>query len=72
MRALLDTHVFLWWIADDPQLSPHARKIISSGENKLYLSAASGWEMAIKARLGKLHLPNNLESFVSEQLAINA
>lgn len=72
MRALLDTHVFLWWIAGEPQLSPRARKIISTGENKLYLSAASGWEMAIKARLGKLFLPEDLESFISEQLAINA
>ncbi|WP_027355361.1 type II toxin-antitoxin system VapC family toxin [Desulfofundulus thermocisternus] len=72
MRALLDTHVFLWWITDDPQLSPRARKIISSGENKLYLSAASGWEMAIKARLGKLSLPDNPEPFILEQLAVNA
>ncbi|MEW6423208.1 MAG: type II toxin-antitoxin system VapC family toxin [Bacillota bacterium] len=72
MRALLDTHAFLWWITDDPQLSPRAREIISSGENKLYLSAASGWEMAIKARLGKLHLPGDPELFISEQLAVNA
>jgi len=72
MRVMLDTHVFLWWITDDPQLSPLARKIISSGKNKLCLSAASGWEMAIKARLGKLRLPDNLGSFISEQLVINA
>ncbi|SHI78849.1 type II toxin-antitoxin system VapC family toxin [Desulfofundulus thermosubterraneus] len=53
-------------------MSPRARKIISSGENKLYLSAASGWEMAIKARLGKLSLPDNPEPFILEQLAVNA
>lgn len=71
MRALLDTHAFLWWITDDPRLPPRVRGIIGDGENKLYLSAASGWEMAIKARIGKLELPGSLESFISEQLAAN-
>ena len=72
MRALLDTQAFLWWITDDPQLSTRAREIISDGENELFLSVASGWEMAIKARLGKLDLPDNLESFIPEQMALNA
>ncbi|NPV30026.1 MAG: type II toxin-antitoxin system VapC family toxin [Firmicutes bacterium] len=71
MRALLDTHTFLWWITDDPQLSPRVREIISSGENKLFLSAASGWEMAIKAALGKLTFPGSLKIFIIEQLAVN-
>lgn len=72
MRALLDTHTFLWWITDDPRLSPRVRKIIGDGENELFLSAASGWEMAIKAKLGRLKLPDNLERFIPEQLALNA
>jgi PIN domain nuclease of toxin-antitoxin system len=71
MRALLDTHTFLWWTTDDPRLSKKAREIISEGNNELYLSAASGWEMAIKARLGRLRLPDGLERFVPEQLALN-
>jgi PIN domain nuclease of toxin-antitoxin system len=71
MRALLDTHTFLWWITDDPRLSQRAREIISRGENKLFFSAASAWEMAIKAALGKLTFPGNLKSFVIEQLAVN-
>ena len=71
MRVLLDTHTFLWWITDDPRLSKKARETINDGHNELYLSAASGWEMAIKARLGKLQLPDSLERFVPEQLAIN-
>ncbi|HDL86113.1 MAG TPA: type II toxin-antitoxin system VapC family toxin [Candidatus Acetothermia bacterium] len=71
MRALLDTHTFLWWIADDPRLSQKVREIIADGHNELFLSAASGWEMAIKARLGKLKLPDHLERFVHDQLAIN-
>jgi len=44
MMALLDTHVFLWWITDDPRLSEQAGNIISNSENRLFFSAASGWE----------------------------
>lgn len=72
MKALLDTHTFLWWITDKPQLSHLAREIITDADNELFLSAASGWEMVIKARLGKLQLPDNEDSFISEQLALNA
>lgn len=72
MRVLLDTHTFLWWITDDPQLSPRVRKIISDGSNELFLSAASGWEIAIKVQLGRLQLPDEPGRFISGQLAINA
>jgi PIN domain nuclease of toxin-antitoxin system len=72
MNALLDTHVFLWWITDTPELSPRAREVISNGQNQLFLSAASGWEIAIKAKLGRLQLPQNLERFVSEHVSLNA
>lgn len=72
MRALLDTHTFLWWITGDRRLSPRTREIISDGENELFLSAASGWEMAIKAGLGKLSLPGSPGAFISGQLAVNA
>jgi len=72
MRVLLDTHAFLWWVTDDTHLSSRARAIIADGDNELFLSAASGWEMAIKTRLDKLHLPDNPASFVFEQLRINA
>ena len=71
MRALSDTHTFLWWITDDKRLSARVREIMGNVENHLFLSAASGWEMAIKARLGKLSLPDNLETFISKQLSDN-
>jgi PIN domain nuclease of toxin-antitoxin system len=71
MRVLLDTHSFLWWITDDPRLSPSAREIMGDGENQLFFSTASGWEIAIKARLGRLSLPEPVESFVPAQLAEN-
>lgn len=72
MRLLLDTHAFLWWITDDPRLSEKGREIMGDGKNQLFLSAASGWEIAIKAKLGKLKVSDNLEHFIPEQVALNA
>jgi len=72
MKVLLDTHTFLWWIIDSPRLSARAREVIRDSENELFFSAASGWEIAIKAQLGRLQLPDNLEQFIAEQLALNA
>ncbi|MCL6639359.1 MAG: type II toxin-antitoxin system VapC family toxin [Firmicutes bacterium] len=72
MKALLDTHTFLWWITDDARLPARVREIIADEENDLFLSSASGWEISIKARLGKLELPSDLVSFVVEQMAENA
>ena len=72
MKVLLDTHTFLWWISNDTRLSSRAREIISNGNNELLLSAASGWEIAIKVRLGRLQLPYEPERFIPEQLVINA
>jgi PIN domain nuclease of toxin-antitoxin system len=72
MRLLLDTHAFLWWITDDQKLSYRAREVINNGLNELFLSAASGWEIAIKARIGRLQLPERPEIFLSQQLAANS
>ncbi|WP_437673085.1 type II toxin-antitoxin system VapC family toxin [Sorangium sp. So ce131] len=54
MRALLDTHAFLWWLDGDEQLSLPARAFISDDGNEIFVSAASAWEIATKARIGKL------------------
>ena len=67
----MDTHTFLWWIDNDPHLSVRVRNIISDGENELFFSAASGWEMAIKIQIGKLRLSKNLYAFVTEELSRN-
>lgn len=73
MRALLDTHVFLWWGSNDPKLSKRVREILADERNELLFSAASGWEIAIKASLGKLdNVPEDLVGFVSEQISENA
>lgn len=72
MKVLIDTQVFLWWITNDPRLSPRAREIIADGANVVFLSAASGWEIAIKAKLGRLRLPDEPERFILKQLELNA
>lgn len=53
MRVLLDTHILLWTLSDDPRLSSKARKLIENAA-EIYVSAATFWEMAIKVGLGKL------------------
>lgn len=55
MKLLLDTHVLLWALLDDPRLSEAQARAI--GEGDLYLSAASVWEIGIKRAIGKLDLP---------------
>ncbi len=72
MRVLLDTHAFLWWISDDRRLSDRAKEIIGDGSNELYFSAASGWEISIKAGLGRLEVLEDLEPFIADQLSRNA
>lgn len=72
MRLLLDTHAFLWWIADDERLSARARELIADGGNEVFLSAASGWEMVVKASLGRLTLDEAIEGFLPRQLEANA
>ncbi|HUZ88263.1 MAG TPA: type II toxin-antitoxin system VapC family toxin [Candidatus Acidoferrales bacterium] len=62
MRLLLDTHVLLWWLADDPGLSGNARALIASAESEVLVSAASAWEISIKRALGKLDAPDDLEA----------
>lgn len=54
MRLLLDTHTLLWWWTDDPRLSVNARDAIADPASKVFVSAASAWELATKHRLGKL------------------
>jgi PIN domain nuclease of toxin-antitoxin system len=72
VRLLLDTHAFLWWVADDRRLSRKARAAIASRESACFLSMASVWEMAIKVGLDRLELPSSVDRFVSEQMAANA
>lgn len=70
MRLMLDTHALLWWLADDPSLSSSARRTISRPTNTVMVSAASAWEIAIKARLGNLRGAEQLASEFASRLAV--
>ena len=72
MKVLLDTHAFLWWITDDPRISFRARDVVQDAENELYLSAASGLEIAIKTQLGRLQLPGEPDVYLARQMSVNA
>jgi len=54
VRLLLDTHILLWWLDDDPRLSIQADALIADQTNEVFVSPLSLWEIAIKSRLGKL------------------
>ena len=66
-RLMLDTHAFLWWLGDDPQLGPKARKLIANPDNQVYVSAATAWEISIKKTLGKLQAPVGLDTIADEE-----
>jgi len=53
MRLLLDTHIFLWAAQDSSALKPATRRLMEEAE-QVYVSAASIWEIAVKARLGRI------------------
>jgi len=67
MRLLLDTHIFLWWLADAPALPRKAREAISDGHNWVYVSAVSAWEISVKKSLGKLQAPGNIADIVEQE-----
>lgn len=77
---LLDTHIFLWWLFDDPSLSFESRRLIREPDHCIYVSSASVWEIATKYRLGKLPEAGEIASDVAywiekagfQQLSINA
>jgi PIN domain nuclease of toxin-antitoxin system len=70
MKALLDTHTFLWWITDDPSLSIRAREVIADGQNEIFLSAATVWEIVLKAAKGRLILPEPPGTFISSRMRL--
>ena len=77
-RFLIDTHVLLWWLFDDPRLTDTARETIREPDNVIFLSSASAWEISTKFRLGKMphagkaaeNLPSLLRESRIEELPI--
>lgn len=51
---LIDTHILLWWLFNEPKLDNTCRKIISNPDHRIFVSTVSAWEIATKYRIGKL------------------
>lgn len=69
MNFLIDTHCWLWWLSEPERLNTRARRWIADRRNGVFFSAASAWEIAIKATLGKLRLPEPAASFVPDRVS---
>jgi len=69
MKYLLDTSVWLWSVGPLERLNREGRELLADGKQEIYLSAASIWEISIKASLGKLRLPGTPETYIPKRLA---
>lgn len=58
MKYLLDTVVWLWSVSAVDRVNKRGLEVLSSGDQEIYFSAATAWEISIKAALGKLRLPS--------------
>ena len=67
MRLLLDTHAFLWWVSDFRHIAEPARQALADPDSEVFVSAVSGWEIAIKKAKGRLAAPDNLAAVVEEK-----
>lgn len=63
---LIDTHIFLWWLFDDPKLPHRIKQYLSDIDNRIYVSAVSVWEITTKFRLGKLPFASSVAANVTE------
>jgi PIN domain nuclease of toxin-antitoxin system len=68
VKLLLDTNALIWWMEDKPMLGPQAREILANPSNSILATAASLWEITLKWRVGKYHLPGSaFINFLSEE-----
>jgi len=70
MKVLVDILTFIWWNTDDPLLSVRAKEIIADGNNEVFLSAASVWEITIKTAKGRLVLPEPPAQYVASRMSL--
>ena len=69
MKYLLDTVVWLWSVGETERIGRDGLDVLANGRSEVYLSAASVWEIAIKAKLGKYKLPEAPGSYVRSRMA---
>lgn len=66
-RLLLDTHALVWWLSDVSRLSQAARAAIAEPRNDIFVSAISGWEIAVKRAKGRMTAPDHLSEMIEER-----
>lgn len=64
MRLLVDSHVALWWLEDNPNLGPKCRQLIQEAD-EAYFSVVTPWELGIKRALGKIAIPDDISDTLS-------
>ncbi len=70
MNNLLDTHILLWHLTDNPKLSKEKSEIIENKENQIFFSIASLWEIGIKNSIGKLEITQPIANIVPNEIVI--
>jgi PIN domain nuclease of toxin-antitoxin system len=68
MRILLDTSAFIWSLDEREKLNDDAQQILRAGDQEIFLSAVSSWEIVIKWSMGKLKLPKHPAELIPEAL----
>lgn len=66
-RLLLDTHALVWWSSDVPQLNSLAHDEIADPRNEVFVSAITGWEIAVKRAQGRISAPDNLGTVIEDR-----
>jgi len=67
VSLLLDSHVLLWWLEDNPKIGPVVLATLADPKTRVLVSAASIWEIGIKQALGKLHAPESILDLLPEE-----
>jgi PIN domain nuclease of toxin-antitoxin system len=67
LDLLLDTHAFLWWLADDSNLGSEARAHIEKPTNSVFVSAATAWEIAVKRASGMLVASGDIAQWITDE-----
>lgn len=65
MKYLLDTHILIWWAENNRKLKPEYKEIIADGDNMIFVSVVSVWEVIIKTKLKKIRLKTSIDKIIS-------
>jgi PIN domain nuclease of toxin-antitoxin system len=66
-KILIDTHILLWWLADDNSLGPLSKQLMADPRNEVFVSGATSWEISIKKKKGLLQAPDDIDAIVEEE-----